>query len=155
MTVSPMAAAKHMCARSGWELTNLSLQKMLYIAQMIYMGEHEQARDKLISGHFEAWAYGPVIPSVYGQVKAFGKNPIKNVFHGVPSVVDPAKAQALNEAYDQLASMTPGQLVSITHWQNGAWAKNYIPGAYGVPIPDADILDEYRQRAAAQAVAQH
>lgn len=149
MSVSPMAAAKHMCARSGWELSNLSLQKMLYLAQMIYMGEHQG--EKLLGGTFEAWAYGPVLPSVYGQVKAFGKGPIKNVFHGVAPVTDAERVKTLNEAYDQLSSMTPGQLVSITHWREGAWARNYIPGAYGVPIPDADILDEYRKRAAAQA----
>lgn len=145
MTVSPMAAAKHMCARSGWELSNLSLQKMLYLAQMIYMGEHEGQR--LIDGTFEAWAYGPVLPSVYGQAKAFGKNPIKNVFHGVPPVADEGCQKMLDDAFDALSKKTPGQLVSITHWKEGAWANNYIPGAFGVPIPDKDILDEYRKRA--------
>ena len=148
MTVSPMAAAKHMCARSGWQISNLSLQKMLYLAQMIYMGEH--GGEKLIDGTFEAWAYGPVLPTVYGQVKAFGKNPIKNVFHGVAPEMDAGRRDTLNDAYDQLSQKTPGQLVSITHWKDGAWAKNYIPGAFGVPIPDPDILDEYRARAALQ-----
>lgn len=30
----------------------------------------------------------------------------------------------------------------------GAWAKHYIPGARGVTIPNADIVDEYNKRTA-------
>lgn len=32
--ISSLAAARRMCERSDWSLTNLHLQKMLYLAQM-------------------------------------------------------------------------------------------------------------------------
>ncbi|MGN8398370.1 Panacea domain-containing protein [Helicobacter pylori] len=39
-------------------ITNLKLQKMLYIAQA-------ESDSKLIKEDFQAWDYGPVIPDVY------------------------------------------------------------------------------------------
>lgn len=143
--ISALAAARRMCARSEWSLTNLQLQKMLYLAQMMYMGPKNE---RLLNGTFEAWDYGPVLPSVYSQVKSFGSGPIRNVFFGVGDVSDPERAAMLDDACDQLSQMSAGKLVNITHWSGGAWAKNYQPNARGVPIPDADIIEEYRAREA-------
>jgi uncharacterized phage-associated protein len=141
--ISALAAARFMCARSDWTLTNLELQKMLYLAQMMHLGT---TNERLMNGTFEAWDYGPVLPSVYGQVKTFGSGPIRNVFFGVTDIQDAGRAAMLSDAYDQLSQMTAGQLVNITHWSGGAWARNYKPGFKGIPIPDAHILDEYRAR---------
>lgn len=143
--VSTFAAARRMCERSDWTLTNLELQKMLYLAQMMFMGTHDGER--LLNGAFEAWDYGPVIPVLYSQVKSFGSAPIKDIFFGVGEVKDQDRAKMLDDAYDQLSPKTAGQLVSITHWNKGAWAKHYRQGALGITIPDADILQEYRDRA--------
>ena len=145
--VSALAAARRMCERSDWALTNLQLQKMLYLAQMFYLG---QRGERLLNGSFEAWDYGPVLPLVYSQVKTFGSGPIRNVFYGVSDVQDLNRADMLDQACDQLSQMSAGRLVSITHWKDGAWAKNYVPGARGITIPDPDIIDEYRKRTAAE-----
>jgi len=148
--LSALAAARHMCARSDWQLSNLKLQKMLYLAQMLHLG---QTGERLFNGGFEAWDYGPVVPEVYREVKSFGSGPIKFVMFPTlraPSrPADEERVKVLDEAYDQLANMTAGQLVNVTHWQDGAWAKNYIPGHRNRPIPDPDIIDEYRKRVAA------
>jgi hypothetical protein len=47
--------ARRFCARGDWCVTNLELQKMLYIVQMLYMGETNGHR--LIQTQFEAWDY--------------------------------------------------------------------------------------------------
>ena len=142
--ISAQAAARKLCERSDWMLTNLELQKMLYLAQMVFMGQNNGER--LFNGIFEAWDYGPVVPDVYSQVRAFGSAPIKNVFHVAGSISDDARRTMLEQAYDQLSTKTAGQLVNITHWSKGAWAKNYRPGVKGIIIPDEDILREARDR---------
>ena len=38
------------------------------------------------------------------------------------------------------------KLVSITHWESGAWAKYYREGVKEVPIPQEAIKDEYVKR---------
>lgn len=144
MTVSVHAAAKRMCEHSGWSLSNLELQKLLYIAHMFYLGEKDEP---LVSGNFEAWEYGPVNPSLYHRVKIFGAEPVGNVFRGVPDLGDgSAEADTLDSAVEQLADARPGKLVAITHWENGAWAKNYTPGGRNIVIPNEDIRQEYLNR---------
>ena len=140
--VSALAAARRMCERSGWQLTNLQLQKMLYLAQMMYLGRHGE---RLLNGTFEAWDYGPVLPPVYAEAKAFGSRPITYLL-SPGRVPEGARADMLDEAYDQLRSVPAGQLVNITHWKEGAWAKHYVPHRRGVIIPDSDIRDEFRRR---------
>ena len=119
---------------------------MLYLAQMMYMGQHNGAR--LLNGSFEAWDYGPVQPSIYSQVKMYGRDPIRGGFFGVGSLPVSDRQKMLDDAYDQLSKMTAAKLVDITHWKEGAWAKYYIPGVRGIVIPDTEILDEYRKRTA-------
>lgn len=147
--ISSATAARYLCERSGWTLTNLKLQKMLYLAQMIYMGEHDGAR--LIDSTFQAWDFGPVLPEIYGQVRTFGSGAIQDVFRffGSSSISEDQK-KTLDGVYDQLKGKTAGQLVSITHWPGGAWAASYIPGIRGIPISDPSILNEYKDRLARQ-----
>jgi len=38
------------------------------------------------------------------------------------------------------------ELVAMTHSENGAWAKHYVPGVRSKVIPDADIIAEYSAR---------
>jgi uncharacterized phage-associated protein len=145
MPVSALTAARYMCERSDWTLSNLKLQKMLYLAQMLYLGTHHE---RLLNGNFEAWDYGPVLPDVYREVKAYGSGAIRSLFFGRGPVNDEARKNTLDEAYDQLAPMSAGQLVNITHWSGGAWAKNYVTGGRHILIPDADIIAEYEARVA-------
>lgn len=144
MAILAESAAKALCEMRGWSVSNLELQKILYIAHMVYLG---QQHAPLIHEQFEAWDYGPVIPDLYHRAKSFGSGPVRNVFHWVPDVpiVGPEYA-ALREASEATKGLSPGQLVAITHWDKGAWADYYRPGARGVKIPNARIEKEYEDR---------
>lgn len=139
------SVCKYICDRGGWKVTNLQLQKLLYMAQMLHMGRFDGAR--LVEANFEAWDYGPVAPSLYHKVKMFGDTPIDDVFLAArPFKDDDHRRPIMDEVCDKLLSKRPGELVDITHWSEGAWAKNYVPGARGIPIPDDDIASEYHAR---------
>lgn len=135
------------CELGDWGISNLQLQKLLYVAQMYYLGIKGE---RLADLAFEAWDYGPVAPKVYAQVRMFGSGPIKDVFYGArPFSPGSKRRQVLEEVCRDLIPMRPGQLVEITHWSEGAWAKNYVPGSKGIRIPDIAIANEYRARVAA------
>lgn len=151
MPLTAMQTARKVCEHGSWKVTNLGLQKILYIAQMLFMGENNGVR--LVDAEFEAWDYGPVVPSVYRRVRMFGANPIQDIFFSEPRITDGLREAHLHNVCTFLANKKPGELVSITHWKDGAWAKNYQPGALGVLIPDGDILDEYRRRTEPRAVS--
>jgi uncharacterized phage-associated protein len=144
MPLSAMQAARQICEHGSWKVTNLSLQKILYISQMLFMGENGGSR--LIDTEFEAWDYGPVSPEIYRCVRMFGANPIQDVFFFEPRSHDGLRESYLHNVSTYLTGKKAGELVAITHWKDGAWAKNYRPGAHGTAIPDADIVDEYRRR---------
>lgn len=147
MSVASSSAARHICSRGNWSVTNLALQKILYMAQMVHLG---RTGHRLVDAEFQAWDYGPVEPNLYRQVRIFGNKPIQDVFFWAPSIdLAPEKA-TLDEACDYLIAKSPGELVAMTHWQNGAWARHYVPGARSIVIPDADIAAEYHARVGAQ-----
>lgn len=143
MTVSAYTAAKYLCEKSEWELSNLSLQKMLYLAHMVHLGRHQEP---LVSGIFEAWEYGPVLPDVYHRAKVFGKKPVQNVFHDAADDIPDARAkETLDEALNAMKDRPPSDLVAITHWEKGAWAQNYSGNTHDI-IPNKDIVKEYYSR---------
>lgn len=136
------SAVKFICMESGWTASNLKVQKILYMSHMVFMGRTEQ---RLVDTFFEAWDYGPVEPNLYHRVKAFGSKPIPDIFGNVPAPSG-SELDVLAEACNYLLGKMPGELVSITHYERGAWAKSYIPNMIGVKIPDKDILSEYKER---------
>jgi uncharacterized phage-associated protein len=113
-------------------LTNLSLQKLLYFAH----GAHLLREKKpLVSGYFEAWTHGPVHPAVYSSFKEFKDRPItsrayrKDIRTGelldFPPITDDKIITSVRKVVISLADMTAGQLVNLSHAENGPWHAVY------------------------------
>lgn len=138
-------ASKYICEKSGWRVSNLPLQKLLYLSQVEYSGKF--AGDRLVDTVFEAWDYGPVSPDLYHKVKMFGSEPVRDVFYDALRLrEDSPRKQVLDDVCDAYLSIRPGKLIKLTHWDCGAWAKKYEPGIKNILITDKDIEDEYRNR---------
>lgn len=139
------SVANYICERSNWTVSNLQLQKLMYLAQMINMGRTNGRR--LFEGTFQAWDYGPVEPSLYQKVKIFGSGPVEPVFSNARVFdADDARVKVMNDVCDRFLKFSAGDLVDITHSDKGAWAKHYTPRARNVTIPDEDIYEEYKRR---------
>jgi uncharacterized phage-associated protein len=143
MTISTFQAAKTICNLSNWTISNLPLQKLLYLAHMYHLGEYNEP---LITGQFEAWDLGPVEPSLYHKIKAYGNQPIVDIFYCAILDNNSNEFKSLETVYKQFKDSPPGKLVSITHDDNGAWALNYKPNIHGLIISNEDILNEYKYR---------
>ena len=144
MAARPDSVCKFICEAGDWRVTNLQLHKILYFAQMAYFGCE---KERLADLSFEASDYGPVAPVVYRQVRMFGAAPIKDVFSDArPFSPTSQRRRILSDVCRDLLPLRPGQLVQITHWEEGAWAKNYVPGAKGTRITDSAIIEEFNAR---------
>ncbi|MBS0498362.1 MAG: DUF4065 domain-containing protein [Proteobacteria bacterium] len=144
MTISVFDAAKRLCEKSGWSLTNLELQKLIYLAHMFHWGHYEKP---LITEHFEAWDYGPVQPDLYHHIKLYGSSKVKSLFHrGEEIDGESSEGIILDKVSKQLSHKPARWLVAVTHWDKGAWAKHYGTGSLGKVIPNEDILLEYKDR---------
>ena len=145
MAARMSSVAKYICEKSDWSVSNLQLQKLMYLAQMIHMGRHNGAR--LFEAGFEAWDYGPVIPDLYHKLKGYGADAVPSIFdNALAFKADDSRRQLMSDVCEKFLKFDAGQLVEITHWENGAWAKHYVPKARHIRIPDSDIWDEYKSR---------
>ena len=135
-----MRVARTLGHISGWTLSNLEMQKICYIAEMLYLGREDAP---LIVEDWQAWANGPVQPDLYHKAKVFGVDPVRDIFRepGLSEVGD--RYKAVSDAYDIMGNFNPGQMVGVTHRRNGAWAQYYRSGLKGVKIPKSAIRAEY------------
>lgn len=139
------SVAKYICTKSGWTVSNLQLQKLMYLAQMIHMGRSDGR--PLFEGTFQAWDYGPVEPTLYHKVKGFGSGPIKDIFSdALKFEEDDPRRKVMDDICKRFLKYSAGDLVDITHADIGAWAAFYTPRARNVNIPDSAIFDEYKKR---------
>lgn len=145
MAISALSAAKRVCELRDWNVTNLEIHKILYLTHMTMLGR-SKGQQELVYDHFEAWDYGPVVPTLYHRLKAFGNHPVQNVFRAFPDEKGTPESMMIEEVERRMRHKTPGELISMTHYEDGAWAKNYRPGERNVIISNADILAEYELR---------
>ena len=141
MSVNVLSAARFSCEFSGCSISNLHLQKLLYIAHMFHLGLKEGV--PLIDESFEAWDYGPVQPILYHKAKVFDAGPVGNIFRSYPKIQDGPEKETLESVLRSLKGISGAKLVAMTHNEKGAWAKNYHRGIFGIIIPNEDIIEEY------------
>jgi uncharacterized phage-associated protein len=151
MTVSIESAGRFISECSGWTLSHLELQKLLYIADVVHFG---RKGERLTDAKFEAWDYGPVDPRLYHRLKGFGSKPIpKSAWWAASPVAEGSReAETLKEACQHLVGQSASSLVGNTHFDGGAWAKLYVPRA-NVRITDKDMIEEYANRNRGRAAA--
>ena len=149
--MATFAAAHTITDLWGRPITNLSLQKLLFLSHMIHLGRRGQ---RLASNTFQAWDYGPVEPELYHKLKAYGSSAIPvGILPSAPYPAEAPEYESIAEVVNSLRGASARKLVSITHWNDGAWARNYQPGVRGLKIPDADILSEFNARLSREQAA--
>lgn len=143
----PTAAAKTMLIeadRLGLRLTNLKVQKLLYLAHGLLLARHGE---KLLNEPFHAWKYGPVVESLYHRLKVFGPDPVSASDPFIaPWAALPADdqqgRQAIVDVLKQFGGKTGGQLVSLSHAPGGPWAQVYQADTSSSEISN-DLIEPY------------
>ena len=145
MGVNLDTAARYLCQKSGWTLSNLELQKLLYLSQVEYAGI--TGGNSLVQDTFEAWDYGPVIPILYRRLKMYGAQSVRDIFYSAKTIKKNTESiEALDKVWDEFGHADSGELIELTHWDYGAWSKLYAPGIKSIRISIGDIFEEYKNR---------
>lgn len=128
-TTDAMTVAKWFVERANRELvdegvsegvTNLKLQKLLYFAQAASLS---LKNTPIFSDKIEAWKFGPVIPSVYNELRSNGSNPIKEISASGELTLE-AK-EILEDVWNIYGKYAAHELVSITH-SHLPWKEVYF-----------------------------
>ena len=114
------------------EVTNLRLQKLLYFLQGYSFQCFGHA---LFPERLEAWTYGPVCPSLYGDYVPFRGSPIPHTCgkHSLPtadaSKISETDAKEFVQTVMKWADgYTTGQLVEMSHQAGSPWEQVWREG---------------------------
>lgn len=135
-------------ASSGLTQTALSLQKLLYFAHGLMLAKHDRA---LINAQFQAWKYGPVLDSLYHDLKLFGPAliaPHSFFIDDWKPLPEEAKLETacIKSVLSQFGKASAGRLVEITHEPSGPWAKVYQSEVLGIDISDDEVKAYFKTK---------
>lgn len=133
----------------GIDVTPLKLMKIVYIAH----GWHLALTGRpLIDEQVRAWQYGPVIPSLYGTFRVFGKGPIRikvsnmeEFPRGSEHEFEPKTLTVLDSVWDALKGHDELTLSAMAHEHGTPWQEAWNSGAKGseATIPNERIKEHY------------
>lgn len=116
--------------RDGLTIDPLKLQKLLYFANGYYMAENDG--QPLINEYFEAWDYGPVVPTVYYEFREYKDGPIrrlgytwdyrtKRMIPAPPPIGDDSANDVVAWVWDNYKNYSGVDLSHMTHKVGGPW----------------------------------
>lgn len=115
--------AKYIINTSYRGLSNLELQKTMYFVELDY---RKRTGQQLIKDEFEAWQYGPVVPSVYDEYRRYGSQYIERTNEA--SVLDSVNTDIIDMTVDRCSDKKSWELVKESHRIDGAWQKTRDEG---------------------------
>ncbi|CAB5497874.1 hypothetical protein AZO1586I_246 [Bathymodiolus thermophilus thioautotrophic gill symbiont] len=122
-------------------LTNMQLQKMVYIAHGFSLALRDT---KLYYEYTRAWNFGPVVPELYEKLREHDSNQVKNKISSSPEEeIDKDSSEIIEEVYKNYKQYSGPQLSGLTHQKNTPWSKTWESNKYGV-IPADDIYKFYK-----------
>jgi uncharacterized phage-associated protein len=100
------------------KMSPMKVQKLVYFAQGWCLA---LMNAPLIDEKIQAWEYGPVVPSLYREFKAFGTNNIDRMASNADSPKEPDVIALLNKIWDVYGKFSAVQLSNATHESESPW----------------------------------
>lgn len=128
--------------RDGVTLTNMQLQKLVYIAHGWALALLDHG---LIYEPVEAWQWGPVIPSLYYKLSHYGAGEVTSPIPMLDSqTIDPLDDALVECVWKSYGRMSGFKLSTITHQKNTPWSRTVKDFGLRSVIPESYIRDHYR-----------
>ena len=135
LNIEPQAIVNHLLKKENHNLSNLKLNKLLYL-NFCYFCSFDIY---LFEDKIEAWKFGPVISSIYHEFKRFGRETIKNEISVIVddnfNVIKPdlkgydkRLISIIDDIYDLYEDEDPWSMVNSTHEEDSPWSQYYEPG---------------------------
>lgn len=116
----------------GFSITPMQLQKLMYFLNGWHMEIH--GGTPLISERFQAWQYGPVLPSLYKRFMHHGSSAIDgrsvNPLTAAPLVAELRADQKnlIDEIVRTYGPLTGPQMSNLTHGDSTPWTVTWRNG---------------------------
>jgi uncharacterized phage-associated protein len=119
-------------------MTPMKLQKLLYFAEGLFLAQNPKEK-RLFQEDFQAWEYGPVLPTLYRMFKSYGRDAVpRNHLFATPNrtlneLPENVKA-ALDASVSQLGKFSAIRLSDFSHVEGGPWASVFSANTVGAII---------------------
>jgi len=129
--------------RSEKSLTNMQLQKLVYIAHGYSLAK---LRQPLFHNNIHAFEWGPVIPNLYKTLRHYGADEVKDYISTEASPIseDSAEMEIIREVWQDYGDFSGLELSDLTHRKGTPWSETWRNNQFGV-ISDESIAEHYRQ----------
>ena len=144
MAVSSITVANaflDLASNAGKTLTNMQLQKLVFLAQ----GYSMAMLDRPV--HYQnthAWQFGPVTPKLYKQLQKYGNSWVtekieQNVEEFIPE--DSPEFEIITAVFNSFGHWTGGQLSALTHEENTPWKITWDKQPFS--IIDTELMKKF------------
>jgi uncharacterized phage-associated protein len=140
-------ALLEMARAEGRALDPMQLQKLVYFAHGWHLG---LTGDPLIREDIQAWNYGPVIPTLYQELKQYGSGNITDLIGDLrferPTVTDLNTRRFLEKIWSVYGKLSGLQLSDMTHRPDTPWTKarsGVKEFIRGVVIPESAMREYF------------
>ncbi|MBR9882312.1 MAG: SocA family protein [Oceanospirillales bacterium] len=125
----------------GEGISNLKLQKLAYYAQGFHLAIFDEP---LFDNEIQAWAHGPVVPTLYHAYKESGRNPIHVDLDGFDpsSVFGEDEFELIQEVYEVFGQYSAWTLRNMTH-EEAPWL-NHEERADTIPV--SEMKEYFKKR---------
>lgn len=141
---NPLAIGREfveLAEKNGGTLTPLQLIKLVFLAHGWMLAIHDRI---LIDEPVEAWRYGPVIPSLYQEIKHFKDGPVsKKALERNFKPLDEKELDIISQTYDIYGKFSGTQLSTLTHEPGSPWE---IAIKKRVNVIDDDHIRQYYKK---------
>jgi len=121
---------------AGDSISNLKLQKLLYYSQGVHLALHGK---RLFNEPIEAWMHGPVVPSIYHELKVFGSGAVE-IDEGIDlDQVGDEERETLEEVFEVFGQFSAWKLRNMTH-EEPPWRDT----TQGLVIPRKKLRQYFR-----------
>lgn len=129
--------------RNGKSLTNMQLQKLVYISHGYSLAK---LGNPLFHNNIHAFQLGPVIPNLNKTLRRYGAGEVKDYIptDELPVSEDSQEMEIIREVWHEYGDFSGFELSALTHRKGTPWSETWRKNPFGV-ISDELIAEYYRQ----------
>jgi uncharacterized phage-associated protein len=125
-------------------LTPMQLIKLVFLCHGWMLGLYGR---HLINEPIEAWRYGPVIKSLYDEVKKYKSDAVENPIQSKirnwhANQFDEIEENIIKQVYEKYGHFTGIELSSLTHANGSPWHVTWSKGGTNLTISN-DLIENY------------
>ncbi|WP_206413888.1 Panacea domain-containing protein [Lysobacter enzymogenes] len=155
MSYSPSVIANYFLNKASAEdraLTPMQLLKLVYIAHGWHLGYEGRP---LLNEEVQAWRYGPVVHSLYKQVKHYGRGAVRELLPtgrfpwSKDTDVDQNTALLLDMVWKGYGHYSGTELSDMTHRQGSPWWTAWVDDdgrSQYFAVIDDDVIKAFYER---------